>query len=172
MCAITASGELICWSLGTVDRRPPFLEGPLRTADTNSHGTLCGVRGDGELVCESLWEGPDSSQWIPPSGSFVSVSVGVRQACALRQSGQVVCWGKSVASAMNAPVGRPAVFALPGTSSSVSSGWYHVCGLQTSGELYCWGNNDSGRADAPEGAFRSVSAGSDYSCETVSVGGG
>ena len=77
-------------------------------------------------------------------------------ACAIRESGEAVCWGNNDYGQADAPSGRFA---------AVSVGDAHACGLRESGEVVCWGDNNLySQTDAPEGRFRALSAGSYHSC--------
>ena len=91
---------------------------------------------------------------VPPDDD-ISLSAGPWNTCAIRGSGELVCWGANRYGEASPP---------RGTFRSVSVGSGHSCGLRESGEVACWGRNDDGQADAPVGAFRSVSAGDDHSC--------
>ena len=65
-----------------------------------------------------------------PPGRFRSVSVSKRHACAIRESGEIACWGRTESGETDAPAGR---------FRSVSAGAWHTCGVRESGEIACWG---------------------------------
>ena len=88
-------------------------------------------------------------------GSQLMVSAGGNHACAVRESGALICWGDNDAGQSDYPTG---------SWRSVSAGGSHTCAVRENGALVCWGANGSGRADAPEGSFRSVSAGGWHTC--------
>ena len=89
----------------------------------------------------------------------VQISVGQSQACAVRESGALTCWGFG-----------PEREGPPGSYRSVSVSYEHACAVRESGEVVCWrydylvGEDYFGAADAPAGSYRSVSAGANHSC--------
>lgn len=111
------------------------------------------------------------------------VSAGGRHSCAVRELGEIVCWGWNVNGQADAPVGsfRSVSATLhrncavqdsggivcwglnadswpAGRYRSVSAGGSHTCAVRESGAITCWGRNDEGQAHAPAGTYRSVSA--------------
>ena len=85
----------------------------------------------------------------------VAITVGDRHACALLDSGAVVCWGDNIDGGADAPAG---------SFSAVSAGSDYTCGLRPSGAVECWGGNHQGQTDAPAGSFSAVSAGHWHTC--------
>ena len=165
-CALREDGELACQS-GLFDESGPP-DGPFR-----SIGGSCAIHENGELVC---WREGFLDDGAPqPAGRFTAVSVGRAHlkrahlyatpdtgsltggtACAIRESGEAVCWGNNDYGQADAPSGR---------FTAVSVGGAHACGLQESDELECWGdNNFYSQTDAPEGRFRALSTGLYHSC--------
>src|SRR5207302_1770774 len=45
-----------------------------------------------------------------------------------------------------------------------------ACEIEPSKRIVCWGGNDGGMASPPPGAFRQVSAGSNYTCGLLRSG--
>ncbi len=83
-----------------------------------------------------------------------SFSAGWRHACAVRDGGEVWCWGDDEGGQL----GRGDEPQLPGPvvdlpvdgSTAVDAGWgSHSC-ARSSHWLYCWGNNDSGQLGTDE----------------------
>ena len=108
----------------------------------------------GELLC---WRnGPGDEREVLP-GSYRAVGAGRNHTCAVRQSGEVECWGIGYGQygEMDAP---------SGSYRSVTAGEWHTCAVRESGEVDCWGSNEYGQTDAPAGRFRSVSAGLTHTC--------
>ena len=72
----------------------------------------------------------------------VTLSAGLRNTCAIRGSGELVCWGANYFGGADAP---------GGTFRSVSVGGDHSCGLRESGEIACWGPMTTVRRTRPGG---------------------
>ncbi len=141
------------------------------------------------MVC---WGDNGAGQSDAPAGQFLSVSAGSGRTCALRESGEIACWGEPqgltpsgiyravgagdvhncavteaglVTCWMEEAVELPGQHTPPGGSYQVvSAGADHACGVRDSGEVVCWGANEYGQVDAPAGNYRSVSAGASHSC--------
>ena len=122
-CAIRESGEIACWG----------------------NGYNCGSRAIGEheneIVC--LWD--DNNPYEPtgrtlPEGSFTAISAGNVEICAIRDTGESVCWAHRTGGQSTAPAG---------SYTAVSTGGYHGCAIHTSSAIECWGNNEYGQTDVP-----------------------
>lgn len=108
--------------------------------------------------------------------------------CALRQSGEVWCWGSSpdlLNTDPTSPANLPArVNGLPQPLLALSSNGETHCVIHGSGAIWCWGRNDRGQAGqgstspvvAPspvlgiDGTATQVSVGSKHSCARLSNG--
>ena len=122
-------------------------------------------------------EGPDPGR-PPPSDPAVQLSVGLDTACAVRESGRLICWGGSLARMAPAGAFRSVTVAVGRACAVRESGaivcWDHVarfsaaqhytCALSASRELVCWGNVPGGQLAIPAGTFQSVSAGGARAC--------
>ena len=84
------------------------------------------------------------------SDGFSSVSAGGRHTCAIRRTGEMVCWGYNEHGESVAPTG---------TFLSVSAGYDHTCAVRDTGELACWGWDYNDQSSPPAGTFVSVSTG-------------
>ena len=91
----------------------------------------------------------------PPAPRYIAVSAGAYHTCAIRESGEVACWGDDRYRQSDAPAG---------SYSAVSAGSYHTCGLRESGAIECWGNNEFGQNDAPAGSYSAISGGGWHTC--------
>ena len=92
----------------------------------------------------------------PPPPETIAISAGEEHTCALRDNGDVVCWGSNEHGQTSAP-GGPFV--------AISAGLWHTCGLRESdAAVVCWGNNIDGQASAPGGRFIAISAGMWHTC--------
>jgi alpha-tubulin suppressor-like RCC1 family protein len=134
-CVTTPAGELYCWGLNNTSQVGPEDDGTDRRF----------------LTPERVG---------PPSG-WLSVSAGAGHTCAVREGGELYCWGSNAFSEIGereseddspeqydgfgvdlsvplvTPSGRP--------WKGVSCGSFHTCGLDDTGELACWGDNHSGQ---------------------------
>jgi hypothetical protein len=117
------------------------------SADADATQVVADASSDGSV-------GSDSSVGSDPIRG--SIGAGEGFACALRASGQPVCWGSGLGRAG----GAPAV-----SFSTLSVGTNHACGVRTDGFIQCWGGNLSGQSSPPQtGGFRQVAAGHDHTC--------
>ena len=105
-CALRESGEIACW--GRYREEAPA--GKYRSLSAGSYHA-CAIRESGEIDCwgdlEAYWEcntiacvdylyddgDIDHGQTAAPSGRYRSVSVGAFHTCAIRESGEIDCWG-------------------------------------------------------------------------------
>ena len=130
-CALRSDGGLVCWG------SDPFWE-----IDTMPGGTVprvialdsigahtCGILEDGRAFCYAA----DRSDEVNPGQSppsderFVSISVGYRHGCGIREDRTIRCWGDNRAS----PWGEEFL--------SVSAGGRHTCALRYDHTIKCWG---------------------------------
>ena len=137
-------------------------------------GYSCGLRDGGSVECwESGWNGSLPDEWwerdirdswsgdpadaAPPAGAFVEVSAGWGNACGLRPSGEVECWGRNRSEV---------VFPPSGVFTEVSVGVEHACGVRVGGRLECWGFSGRRRPAGlpPGGVFLDFAVGHDFGC--------
>ncbi len=87
--------------------------------------------------------GQDPRFWKPMRvagvDDAVQIAVGFQSSCAIRRSGQVVCWDRG-----DAP------FEIKGVddATQVAAGTWHACALRRSGEVACWGRGEHGQVGA------------------------
>lgn len=130
----------------------------------------CVIQADNTIVC---WGLNKEGQAMPPSGTFLQVSVGGHHSCAIRTDKTVACWGLNKEGQATPP---------SGTFLQVSAGFWHTCGVKTDNTLACWGSNNPywhekdpylnewqhfetlGQATPPSGTFLQVSAGGRHTC--------
>ncbi|MEZ4265742.1 MAG: lamin tail domain-containing protein [Myxococcota bacterium] len=153
----------------------------------NAGSVRCwGNNGSGQIG-----QGTTSSSVLAPSTvagltDIVDVQSGGFHSCALRSTGQVVCWGYNAFGELGIGTTGNAVTtpqAVPGLSDAVqlSVGANHTCVVRAGGKMSCWGQGGSGRlgnglsSDTPypvevapgaAGLFyaASVEAGADHTC--------
>ena len=93
--------------------------------------------------------GDDPGVSSTEAGRFRQVSAGIYNACALRDDGEVVCWGYK-AQTLRAPTG-------PFVHIDTAIG--RVCGVRQTGMIECWGTVRGGeRRHMPDGPFVRVLA--------------
>ena len=96
-----------------------------------------------------------------PATGFVAVSAGYRHTCAIRESGEIECWGDNDYGQSTPPAG---------SFTAVSANASHSCAIRDTGEIECWGSNRDGQTDAPAGRFSTVSVGFRHSCGLRTTG--
>src|SRR5882724_961023 len=79
---------------------------------------------------------------------FKMVAAGAKHTCALRPTGEVVCWGLNTSGQLG--FGAPSNWMPPGAvlgitnAVAIAAGGYHTCALIVGGTVLCWGNNRHG----------------------------
>ena len=146
------------------------LSGPYRSVSAGwVH--VCAVRESGEMEC---WQSEPRIQdgttdyvghvYLPladsPPGAYSTVSAADGHTCAIRESGEIVCWAGFDPRLTNAP---------PGRFRSVSTGVMFNCAVRESGEIECWGLVDA-QSGAPFGTYRSVSVSDNDACALRETG--
>jgi len=197
-CALTSSGEVWCWGyrLGngsTLDSAVPFAVSGLPSgvvSITAGAYHTCTLIASEEVWC---WGYNDSSQlgnagrddsyvpvdaWVVPTG-ITAMALGVHHSCALRASGEVLCWGAGTGGQLgggqfsdsSSPV---TVAALPSGIAAISAGGGHSCAVTASGDVMCWGSNfygERGDGSSEQNLFPLPVVGFDGGVEVVpSVG--
>ena len=91
-------------------------------------------------------------------GTFVQISCGDDQSCALKKDGTISCWGSSRGGLLRSPEGQY-------VQVSVSPRG-HACAITLSGGLKCWGSiyGPSGGEGSFNGTYVQVSAGDRFTC--------
>jgi alpha-tubulin suppressor-like RCC1 family protein len=86
---------------------------------------------------------------IARSGPFAAVSLGQGHVCALRESGELYCWGRNTTGQLG--IGseqvqvRPPTLVTAGTKyRAITAAMSHSCAIRQDGHLFCWGNNLDG----------------------------
>lgn len=122
-CALSESGRVICWGDSTY--------GALGNGDTEDY-----LRG---------------ARHVKGIYDAIQVAVGLDgvHTCALRATGQVLCWGEGANGRLGygGTANQDAPVAVSGISNAilVTAGMDFSCALLSSGEVRCWGYGGSGR---------------------------
>lgn len=174
-CAVKNDGTLFCWGSnvtggtgrGTTSGNTTT---PTQIGTATDWGTVsmfsaaltavaCGLRDNGTIYCWGsngngiTGQGTTSGNTTAPAQvgtatDWSMVDVGAGQACGLRSSGALYCWGGNGTGGTGLGVtsGNQTTPAQVGSDTNwdlVSTTGYHVCALK-SGALYCWGMNSTG----------------------------
>lgn len=107
----------------------------------------------GSLSCI---QGEDEEPLAPPSGTFTSVDGWGHDYCALRSSGEVVCFD-------NDPEDEP-LEPPSGTFVQITVGQGYGCGIHEGGDPECWGEDVDGNTHAPPVQFERLAAGVENTC--------
>ncbi|MCA0295792.1 MAG: hypothetical protein LCH96_10895 [Actinobacteria bacterium] len=171
-CAVTTKGKAYCWgynALGTLgdnttnnSATPVAVYGLDKNVRSISAGwtSTCAVTTAGRVRCwgdnsaGQLGDGTTTNSLKPVTvrgltSGVKSVSVGLAYACALKNSGRVVCWGSNAYGELgdNTSTDRLTpvlVYELSG-AKSVSIAFHHTCATRTNGKAVCWGYNTYGQ---------------------------
>ena len=135
-CALSNSGEVFCWGSGASHRL-----GNSEVANSPIPAKVIGEEGAGFLT------------------EVVQISAGGSHTCALKNSGQIRCWGSKSSGQLghgqsggNSPT--PVVVLASGQSvgggpleniKQVSAGKSHTCALESTGRVLCWGSGSEGQ---------------------------
>ena len=224
-CALLETREVVCWGLndeGQTDapagRYRWLSAGQDRTCAVTDAGEVLCWGSTGFRRCSSYGYGRDiilcDNAEVAVSGvvgaTYRSVSVSHRSTipgssqegliCALRETGEIDCWGSNTIEGLEAPWGTYRSVsagnaylcavrdtgevdcwrvddiwarrdrALRGTYDSISVGGEHICGIRDTGELHCWGNLFDARVAVPSETYRSVSTGPTATCAVRASG--
>jgi alpha-tubulin suppressor-like RCC1 family protein len=172
-CAVRNDGKVLCWGLNSngqlgdstlTQRTVPTLVNDgfgVYATVVGGYAHSCGLTGEGEVKCwgrNDLGQlGDDSALQRPSPARVATLGSGVRQIaagynhnCALRSSGEIVCWGYNNAYQIGDGTAvsrlRPvAASNVAGAIAQLALGGNASCAVLTNGEGSCWGNNDYGR---------------------------
>lgn len=206
-CASDVQGRLYCWGWNNygeigdgsaqgssvpvlVEWRPV---GPGDWASVSAgFSHACGIRSSGRLFCwgqndrGQVGDGSTSDRLSPTSlamlpDGWVTVSLGARHSCGIREAGDLYCWGGNYSGQVGdgTTTDRPAptVIAVGAAWRSVAAGGSMSCGVRVDGRLFCWGHNLHGQlgngttieSSTPvqvgsAGDWDRVAAGHDFAC--------
>ena len=216
-CAVDVSGAPRCWGgnavgqLGNGTTNPSNVPNSVPVTVTGIAGTVsgraivagfgftCARRGNGTAAC---W-GKDNSGELGDSSAFESsadpgpvfetadvlaLAAGEDHACALRSTGNILCWGNNSAGQLGdgdlTSQGLPnTVLGITQQAVGIAAGSRHTCAVMTDGTARCWGantfgqlgNNSFSNTTAPvvvEGLTNAtaIAAGGSHTCALVADG--
>jgi hypothetical protein len=130
-----STGDWLCWGLDTalperginIDGPPPGIQ--LRNP-VISGSALSGILPDGSLAYFGYQDDRFGRQNLPEGTGWISVDGGNRNACALHESGRIMCWGGNESGQNDVPDGE---------WTDVGAGDTFSCGRRKEGGVYCWG---------------------------------
>lgn len=172
-CAVRTDGTVACWGANTRgqlgDGTTSTRVSPVAVMGLSAVSSIvagqshtCALKTDATVVCWGSNDqgqlGDGSTDTLSTSPRVVSGLVDVRalatssnaaHTCALRNTGEVVCWGDGASGQLGdgamsdarAPVGA----VLPMMADAVSVGSQHSCAALLDGSVRCWGANDQGQ---------------------------
>jgi alpha-tubulin suppressor-like RCC1 family protein len=177
-CGVTEDNRIYCWGLngrgqagvdpeqeGTVGSPAPLDERTDWASVSGGGFHTCARRQDGTIWCWGLNDsgelgvGDTVARHTPvqtgcPDGEciddWVSITSGAFHSCAIREGGELWCWGGNlngqlgVGPTMDTDSTRP-LQVESGTWRAVQGGTSHTCGIRQDGTLWCWGENDDGQ---------------------------
>ena len=177
-CATKSDGSAYCWE-DTYERQftPDSQKSYASFAIENLHN--CWLLQDGQIGCSYITWGSNSTYGageVPTDIAgfrFSQIVTGNRHSCAIvkdsapstsaeEDKGMVKCWGSTRHGLTNPPAGVK--------FKTIAAGFDHNCGIvdaagTTAHEtVRCWGNSDDGKSSPPSGIFKSLAAGSHFTC--------
>ena len=184
-CATDAAGVVSCWGRGAqmelgVDISPDLFSEPARVVSTLPGGSSlvpgfqsCAIVPGGGLQCwgrnafgqlgigRTTPSGGELPMFALTMGPCSDAGVGGEHACAVRDPGDVLCWGRNgndqLGHGMTGDRSSPtAVMLARDAGWRLGIGEYHSCAVNGSRELWCWGSNGSGQAGIAGGGSLGV----------------
>jgi alpha-tubulin suppressor-like RCC1 family protein len=185
-CAIRRSGNLYCWGfnsmgqLGINTTMSPTIPVPVPLQEKELEATewvnistggahTCAISQTRKISCwgfnlnGQLGNGTKKDSLVPiplsiESSGWVTITAGGSFTCAIRNTGELSCWGENANGELGdgsktprnipAPVFTPFhdwVTVSAGDLSFTRKEDEHACAIRRSGQLYCWGSNTYGQ---------------------------
>jgi alpha-tubulin suppressor-like RCC1 family protein len=153
------AGELTLQALGSVSGTKRVSVRRAAASLAAGENFVCAALDDGALYCWGLalraganvqgdLSGVPVKVPLPAGERVATLAAGVSSACAITQSGKLMCWGENGSSQLGIggnDTGTPQLVpTLNEKVTSVGVGEKHACAVKA-GALYCWGQNDLGQ---------------------------
>ncbi|HMX71087.1 MAG TPA: hypothetical protein PKA56_04975 [Solirubrobacterales bacterium] len=133
------------------------------------------------LILFLAWPGSEAR-----GSGFAALTTGATHGCALRSSGEALCWGANSEGQLGDGGTEKELIPTPveglADATSISAGNSHTCAIRGSGQVVCWGSNGNGQLGdglsdhlTPEPVpglndATSISAGDSHTCAIRSSG--
>jgi Regulator of chromosome condensation (RCC1) repeat len=133
-CAIRNNGQVSCWNIETGAAVGGVPTTTFTAIEIAGDDTVCGITTAGTVQC--FRAGPYGATNRPTTGVFVDIDTDNVHSCALRDDGQVRCWGRYMGF-MAGDYGW--AFSPAGTFKAISVESATACGVRTNDTVTCWG---------------------------------
>ncbi|MBN2362195.1 MAG: hypothetical protein JXR83_22275, partial [Deltaproteobacteria bacterium] len=147
-CALLQDGHVRCWGI-----RDQLGTGAAFAAAFSAHPVpVCRTGSSADATCSEL-------------DQVAAIAAGNAHTCALRESGEVLCWGSNLRGALgNGQQSEvrynPVVVCRSGSTdggdcaplsgtAAIAAGDQHSCALRDDGSMQCWGKGDEGQLGDP-----------------------
>jgi alpha-tubulin suppressor-like RCC1 family protein len=153
-CGLLKDGTPQCW--GNDDGIPTGLSLAQQIQVEASDDMLCSLDAFSRPEC---W-GCEGNNCDVPRSVFADLAVSSAGACAVRENGEILCWGQVDE--------EPPVEAI--RPREIDGGEAHFCARWHDDVVQCWGDNSYGQTDVPNTTFVQVTAGAYHSCGLLNDG--
>lgn len=168
-CGVTTDGDAYCWGIGGEGQIGHGVIGvggnasvPTRVLGEHKFRDIaagythsCGIRTDGLAYCwgddtsGALGNGSGQAHSSTPMAvanahRYRSIQIGQEGSCAIDDSGDLYCWGKSYFSG-GLDQGAPVLMGSGKKFRSVYADMTSACAIATNGISYCWGAGSNGK---------------------------
>ena len=178
-CAITTDSDVFCWGANesgqvgidaataavATPNRVSGLGGLMQVATGEAHS--CATSGSGAVRCwgdngsdqlgnASAGSSSSTPVQVQDLNGVASIALGNEFSCALRMSGEVLCWGRNADGVLGDPGfpsgPTPQRVALPDRPvAELACGSDFACARMVDGDVQCWGSNSWGALGRGEG---------------------
>lgn len=170
-CAIKGGNRAYCWGFNTyygvgdgttmMRTSPTEIGSAIDWATISASGNFaCGTSVTHDLYCwgdDSFGQLGDGTKGLPRTSTptrvgtasdWQSVSAGYSHTCALKTSGEILCWGNNAFGQLGRGdhIESPTPLQVESQSDwlSIEANNGHTCGTRDGGHAYCWGRNSLG----------------------------